>query len=328
MSISFRQRAVGFLLVAVLVGAIGCGDDGGGSLPANEVVRRRIDSLAPAANIGHRGTGVTRPGHSLPENSIASFIEAMAQGADGVELDVELTADGALIVMHNDTVDSTTTCTGRVCDWTLAEVRECFLVDGAGRPTSESPPTLEEVYQALPRDALVNVELKTFKPPCLTDDNGAAALARAAVNTVRRLGVEARTLFSSFDSIAAAVVKEEDPTLYSALLVFVADDDTLEHALDLGLDAIHPLHSVTKERVRAMLDAGLQVNVWTVNSAERMNQALDKGVTAIITDEPALLDHVMAAPRGATHGVAATGWGWWDSPNLRPSALDCWLCMP
>jgi glycerophosphoryl diester phosphodiesterase len=280
-----------------LLSLAGCGDDGGGGgrPPANEVVRTRIDSLAPAANLGHRGTGVNRAGHTLPENSIPSFLDALAQGADGVELDVELTADGALLVMHDDTLDRTTTCLGCVSGWTLAEAQECLLRDGDGNPTSEHPPTLQEVYDSLPPDTMVNVELKVFEPPCLTDSTGPEALARATVATVRDLGATERTLFSSFDLTAAATVKEEDPGLYSALLAAVPEEAAIQQALELGLDAIHPLVFVPREVVQAILDAGLQVNIWTVNTPQLMNQSLDKGVTAIITDEPAVLREVIDA---------------------------------
>lgn len=289
------SAALRCVLPVLLLALVGCGDDGdgGGQTPANEVVRARIESLAPAANIGHRGTGVNRTGHALPENSIPSFLAALDQGADGIELDVELTADGALLVMHDDTLDRTTTCVGCVSARTLAEAQECWLRDGDGRPTSDHPPTLEEVYEALPPDTLVNVELKVFEPPCLTETTGAATLARAAVAVVQSLGASERTLFSSFDLAAATSVKQEDPGLYSALLAAVPEARDIQEAVELGLDAIHPLVFVPGEVVQAILDAGLQVNIWTVNTPQFMNDSLDKGVTAIITDEPALLREVI-----------------------------------
>ncbi len=286
------------LLSAGVLVVAGCGDDGEGRPPARDVVRRRIEALAPAANLGHRGSGVNRPGQALPENSIASFLAAMADGADGIELDVELSADGALIVMHDDTLDRTTTCGGCVNALSLPEVKECRLLGANREPTAQHPPTLEEAYRALPPDALVNVELKVFEPPCFSEDTGPAALARAAVAAVRALGAADRTLFSSFDLGAAATVKEEGPNLYSALLVLLPGDAEIEAALALGLDAIHPIFLVPAEVVRNLLDVGLQVNVWTVNTVDLMNQNLDKGATAIITDEPALLQQVLAARRG------------------------------
>jgi glycerophosphoryl diester phosphodiesterase len=267
--------------------------NGSCEVPASFTVRRRIERLAPAANIGHRGTGTSRPGHPHPENSLSSFQAAIEQGADGIELDVELTADGELVVMHDDTVDRTTTCTGCVSAFTLAQVQACLLLDGDGGVTAEHPPTLDEIYAILPSDALVNVELKVYGQQCMTPETGPEALAQAAVAEVTGLGVEDRSFFSSFNLSAAAAVKDADASLYSAYLVVIVDGDTLPDATGATLDAIHPLFVVSAEDVSAMRAAGLQVNVWTVNSESAMQQSLDKGVSAIITDEPAILEQVL-----------------------------------
>jgi len=270
-----------------------CGDDTPVA-PANEQVRQRIVSLAPSANIGHRGTGLTRPGHALPENSIVSFVAAMAAGADGIELDVEITQDGQLIVMHDDDLVRTTNCTGCVSEMTFDEIRACRLLDGEGQPTDERPPTLEEVYDAIPSPALINVELKVFGPDCSTDTTGADALVPRALEEVTRLGGEGRTLFSSFDLEAAELVKLEQPEYYSALLLGQADSDDVDQALLLGQDAIHPFFSIAAATVEDALDSGLQVNVWTVNSEVDMEANLDKGTTGIITGFPGVLAELLA----------------------------------
>ena len=169
------------VLLCCVVLCVACGDDVPVDLsPPNEQVREQIASLAPSANIGHRGTGMTRPGHALPENSISSFVAAMAAGADGIELDVEITQDGQLIVMHDDTVNRTTDCMGCVSEMTFDEIRACRLLDGAGLPTEEQPPTLEEVYAEIPSPALINVELKVFDA-CLTETTGPDALVPLAL---------------------------------------------------------------------------------------------------------------------------------------------------
>lgn len=261
------------------------------------MVRARIDALAPAANLGHRGTGQTRPGHPYPENSLSSFRAAIDLGADGIELDVELTADGQLVVMHDATLDRTTNCTGCVSAFTLAELRQCRLLDGNGIPTDEVPPTLVESYAAVPADALVNVELKVYGADCRTETTGPTDLASAAAAEVHALGAADRTLFSSFDPVAAGAIREEGSGLYSALLLSVAQSLAWPEGLDLGIrldqDALHPLFVIPDAGVAASLAAGLQVNVWTVNLARDMEAALDAGVTAIITDEPALLRQVL-----------------------------------
>lgn len=287
-------RGAAAAAVALFALLSACGDDDGDGVAAAERMRQRIAALAPAANIGHRGTGNTRAGHPFPENSLSSFAAAMAAGADGIELDVELTADGGLIVMHDDDLDRTTTCSGCVSDWTLEALRDCRLLDGDGVATDEAPPTLTESFAALPEDALVNVELKVYGDECRTATTGPRELARAAAAEVRRLGVADRTFFSSFDRTAALTIKDENPDLYSALLYSFPLPDDLSWAIEQGLDAIHPLLIIPADDVATARDAGLQVNVWTVNGAETMNAVLDLGPTAIITDQPDVLAAVLA----------------------------------
>ena len=282
------------LLPVLLALLAACGDDSAPPAAANQAVRERIDALAPAANLAHRGSGPTRPLSPLPENSLAAYRNAIGLGADGIELDVELTSDGRLVVMHDDTLDRTSTCSGCVSAYTLAAVQQCALVDGHGEPTDERPPTLAQVYATLPDDALVNVELKVYGQ-CATPDTGAETLARTAAAEVRRLGVAHRTLFSSFEDEAVVALKRADPALYAALLTGNASRDDVAHVAALGLDAIHPTWSgINADTVAFARASGLQVNLWTVNTRTFLTQALDKGPTAIITDEPGVLAAVLA----------------------------------
>lgn len=259
-----------------------------GESPA-DVVRDRIRILAPSANLGHRGTGPTRAGHPFPENSISSFIAAMDAGADGLSFDVEITLDGELVVMHDDTLDRTTNCTGCVSAMTFDEIRSCRLLDGAGAVTDERPPSLLEVYSAIDGSAIMDVELKVFGSECLTDTTGPAQLVEAVLDEITLIGGERRTIFSSFDETVADLVKTMRPGYYSALLSSDPGPELVETALRLKQNAIHPLFSVSAETVESALEAGLQVNVWTVNTADSMQAQLDKGATAIITDDPAVL---------------------------------------
>lgn len=264
-----------------------------GDAPA-DVVRERISGLAPSANLGHRGTGPTRDGHPFPENSLSSFIAAIERGADGIELDAEITMDGEIVVMHDDTLDRTTDCTGCVSLMTLDEVRACRLLDGDGNPTEEPPPTLVEVYDAVGADALINIELKVFGDPCSTANTGGEALAQAVLEEVMQIGGQSRTIFSSFDAGAIDWIKTSQPSLYCALLSQEPDTALVEQALALNQDAIHAFISVSADTVQEALDAGLQVTIWTANTAGFMQQQLAKGSTAIITDEPAVLAELLA----------------------------------
>ncbi|MBX3026148.1 hypothetical protein KF840_14665 [bacterium] len=286
------------VLLLIACGAAACGDDSGATTPANGAVRERIAALAPAANLAHRGSGPTRPRSPLPENSLAAFRRAMTLGADGVELDVELTRDRRLLVMHDDTLDRTTTCRGCVSAYTLAEAQQCALVDGRGEPTAERPPSLAQVFAALPDEALVNVELKVYGQ-CATPGTGAEDLAGAAAAEVRRLGVARRTLFSSFEEDAVLAIKRFDARLYAALLTGSAGPDAVRRVVALGLDAIHPIWSgISADTIALARASGLQVNLWTVNSPDFLSQSLAKGPTAIITDEPDVLAALLRTDGG------------------------------
>ena len=283
-----------------------------GTAPRDDVRVRilsvRIFNDRCSANIGYRGTGPTREGHPFPENSISSFLAAMDEGADGVQLDAAITEDGQIIVMHDDTLERTTErvpdtpddndCTGCVSAMTLDEIRACRLVDGAGNTTEERPPTLLEVYSAIGGNALINVELRVFEAtsecPVGTDPE---ELVPAVLEEVTRIGGENRTIFSSLDATAAARVKTERPGYYSAIV-----SDNTEDAVALKQDAIHPDASVPKDTVTSALDEGLQVNVLVVDTAltdeqiaKLMEEQIEKGSTAIISNEPAILADVLAA---------------------------------
>jgi glycerophosphoryl diester phosphodiesterase len=289
------RRALAGAVLAVL--AVGCGAGDEDAMPANLAVRQRIERLAPAANLGHRGMGQNLLRGPFPENSLAGFAEAMARGADGVELDVELTADGMLLVLHDDTLDRTTTCSGCLSSSSFAAARVCLLIDGRGQTNGETLPTLAEAYAAVPPDALVNVELKVYGDECGTPTTGGAVLARAAAAEVQRLGAASRTLFSSFDDEALVVLEREHPDLYVASLIGVPRAGQIEHIAALGFDAVHPFFNVGAADVALARALGLQVNLWTVNGRNFLEQALDKGPTAIITDEPGLLAEILAARR-------------------------------
>jgi glycerophosphoryl diester phosphodiesterase len=278
-----------------------------GTAPRDEVRVRifgvRVFNDRCSANIGYRGTGPTREGHPFPENSISSFLAAMNEGADGVQLDAAITQDGEIVVMHDDTLDRTTNCTGCVSAMTLNEIQACRLLDGAGAPTEEPPPTLLEVYSAVDGTALINVQLKVFEPPCLTDTTGPEQLVPAVLEEVTRIGGEARTIFSSLDATAAALVKTERPGYYSAIVSDETGQAEVEQAVALKQDAIHPDASVPKDTVTSARDADLQVNVLVVDTADLtdeqiadlMEEQIAKGSTAIIADEPAILADVLAA---------------------------------
>lgn len=277
-------------------------DDGGGksAVPSNLTVRQRITDLAPVAIFAHRGQGPTISGSIFPENSLAAFREAIRLGTDGLEMDSELTEDGKLVLMHDDTVDRTTDCSGCVSTLTFDAIRACRLLDGNDQPTDQVPPTLDEVFALNPTAILVNVEIKTFGSACLTPGHGPADLATAMVANLRRLGVEDRTVVQSFDAEALATVKEQASDVYTALLTTGLRGGDITKALEIHADAIQPggpfpFVNIPPALVESARAAGLQVIPWTVDDADSINELLDAGIDGIITDDPVLVKQIVQA---------------------------------
>ena len=152
--------------------------------------------------IAHRGDNT-----NAPENTISAFKKALDLGADGIELDVRLTKDGKLVVIHDRTVDRTTNGTGLVNHHTQEEI---LRLDAGSWFTSEfageNPPTLDEVFEALPSDFLINVEMKVIM-------DGMNTIAHQVANVVRRHARWNSTLVASFNPISLWALRKIEPEI-------------------------------------------------------------------------------------------------------------------
>ncbi len=229
--------------------------------------------------IAHRGS----PGRSK-ENTLAGFRAGLAAGADGVELDLRQTADGALVCYHDAWLGSR-----RVEQCTLAEARA-----RARRLRRLQLPTLEEVLESLPRAASLNVEIKT---PGI----GREVLARLA-----RHDAAERCVISSFDLPtvrALARVPRRVPTGLIATKVPPHPVGTLRRA---GAQALCLYYRrVDATLVEALHRAGLKLVAWTVNHPRDLGRLLAFDVDAIITDYPHRLARLLEGTRtaGASRGA-------------------------
>jgi len=253
-------------------------------------------------NLAHRGAS-----HEAPANTLAAFLLAQELGADGVELDVQLTRDGEMVVIHDLTVDSTTDGRGPVRAKTLAELKALdagswFDADFAGQRI----PTLQEVVDAVGRSLLINIELKTEG----ARDDG---LARAVVRLVEENHLEDRVVISSFNPLAVWRVRRLNPwipvgMLYCEGLPFFLARPWLRHLV--RPDALHPeWKMVDAGYVRWARKRGYRVHTWTVDDPGRMQQLAEAGVDIIITNRPDLLRPVLEARHqpGAMHEPAPGG---------------------
>jgi glycerophosphoryl diester phosphodiesterase len=220
--------------------------------------------------VGHRGASRAEP----PGNTIAAFRRARALGAEWVELDVRLTADGARAVHHDAALPD-----GRVLCEIAAEALPSFV------------PLLEATLAAC--DGMgVNVEIKNS--PDDPDYDETRSCAEVVVAELVGFARE-RLLVTSFDLATIDRVRELDASIPTGFLAYDLEDPTpaIDAAVEHGHRAINPWDPyVTDEFMGHAHDAGLEVNVWTVNEPHRMSELIDLGVDAIITDVPDVLREV------------------------------------
>ena len=214
------------------------------------------------AVFAHRGCT-----QGFTENTVDAFVEARRLGADGVELDVRLTADGALAVHHDAEIPGV----GVIADLGAADL-------------PAHVPLLADVLAAC-EGMVVNVEIKNApQDPGWDAGEAVAALTAAAIEEA---GWTARVLVSSFQPATLRAVQAADGRLaLGALWGFAADPGpALTAAVEAGIGAVHPfVMSVTPELVRDAHAQGIAVNVWTVNAADDLRAMVEAGVDTVITD--------------------------------------------
>jgi glycerophosphoryl diester phosphodiesterase len=258
---------------------------GGFSAVLGAVSAAAPDMIAPLF-AAHRG------GAALwPENSLDAFRNALALGADFLELDVHLSRDGEVMVIHDATLDRTTDGSGPVRERTAAELRALHLKDRGGAPTAEPVPTLDEVVAlAAAGQRQMLLEIKTDdrkrrypgieeKVMAVLDRHRFTSFAivmafeRETWRRVREIRPDARAgaLYSA-RALPAAAIEPELQALRQAGIGFVG----LEQRL------------VTADVARQARLAGLTLGVWTVNERDAIERFIGQGVGVVITDRPDL----------------------------------------
>ncbi|MDO9535649.1 MAG: glycerophosphodiester phosphodiesterase family protein [Bacillota bacterium] len=241
-------------------------------------------------NWGHRGAP-----EAAPENTLSSFEAAVELGADGVELDVMLSADGKIVVIHDYNLDKTTDGTGPVKNYSLAELKQLdagywFSGDFAGEYIPEHIPTLQEVIDDLDSSVFLNIEIKSESPA--TD-----GLEKAVVQTIARNNLYERVIVSSFNPISLLRVKLADKRIDVGLIYAPDLPKYLSEGWFISIlrpEALHPHYDMVNEDYMAWArKKGFRVNVWTVNETAEMAQMIELGVDGIITDRPDVLRQLL-----------------------------------
>lgn len=222
----------------------------------------------------HRGYSA-----AFSENTMTAFLEAEKAGAEGIELDVQLTKDGEVVVIHDEKVDRTTSGTGFVKDFTFKEIRK--LNASKSGLKKEPIPALIEVLEWLVTNRLIcNIELK----------NGRfryEGMEAKVVGLVRHFGLENRIILSSFnhysivESYLLAPMIETAP-LYSEHLYM-----PWIYAQAIRAQGIHPKYrSISDDTIRKAMANGIAVRPYTVNKDADMKRLFTLNCTALITDDP------------------------------------------
>ncbi len=221
-----------------------------------------------------------------PENTLAAFKIALELGADGFELDTQLSSDGHVVVFHDPTVDRITNGHGKLSKLSLAELREL----DAGSSFSEKfhgekIPTLDEVFETIGKRAIINVELKNFSTPF---DN----LAEKVCEVVRRHEMQKNILFSSFLPWNLKKAARILPEVPRGLITIKGRWGVWGRSFGFNFGdyaTLHPyLGDVTAQQVQRVHKLKRRINVWTVNREDDMRRLFSWGVDGIMTDDPQL----------------------------------------
>jgi len=244
----------------------------------------KIPELFPkntTLNFAHRG--YTK---DAPENSIAAFKAAATLGVDGIEFDVRVCASGEVVVFHDQYVKRMTGMPGQVKMLNLNDLRDLRLVQN-GHPITENIPTLTEAVEAIDKNSIINIEIKSNGLP------NRHRIEEKVVDILTQYDLFDRTIISSFHPLIMRRFGKLNPQIIKGFLfdkTFNVSQTQVIFTKIAKARAIHIKGSLLKsDLVKKIKARGYACVAWTINERARMNELLNLGVHAIITDRPDLL---------------------------------------
>ncbi|WP_042355106.1 glycerophosphodiester phosphodiesterase [Bacillus rubiinfantis] len=222
----------------------------------------------------HRGYSA-----AFAENTLKSFVEAEKVGADGLELDVQLTRDGEIVVIHDEKVDRTTNGHGFVKDFSYKDIRK---LNANKKGTKKEPiPTLEEVFEWLSTNQLLcNIELKNALIPY----NG---LEEKVIALIRKFNLSRRIILSSFNHYSVVYSYRLAPDIETAPLFLEAIYMPWIYSQSIRAKGIHPKHTtIPNHIITTTMENGIAVRPYTVNREADLKRLFNLDCTAVITDYP------------------------------------------
>ena len=218
-----------------------------------------------------------------PENTLPAFERAAAMGADGIELDVQLTRDGEIVIAHDEKIDRVSDGSGWLKNYTLAELKHLSFSKTHPEAGFVEIPTLAELFAFMQTNGLeMNIELKTGKICYAGLEEKTAALAA-------KYGMEERIIYSSFNHYSVTKMRQLAPASRIGLLYAEDFVDIPAYPQALGAAAMHPSWALVQRQPQLIPSAhaaGLAVHVWTTDVKLDMVHLIDLGADAFITDCP------------------------------------------
>lgn len=237
-----------------------------------------FETLPRPIIFAHRGAS-----RYAPQNTLAAFRLALEQQADGIELDVRLSADGHLIVIHDATVRHLTNGRGWVARMTLAQLQALDAGNG------EHLPTLDEVFDLVGKKLLINVELK----PIVRDTQ---TLSEKVAQTIRRHDLTQTVICSSFNPMALKALARCAPEIPRGVLIptgFLASRVAAWAGRSLNYQTLHPdFQDVLSGEFAPAHHPAHPIFTYTVNDEAYMRKLFEMGVAGIFTDDPPLAQRV------------------------------------
>lgn len=217
-----------------------------------------------------------------PENTMKAFIEAEKAGADGIELDVQLTKDGEIVVIHDEKVDRTTNGKGFVKDFTYNDLQKLSIhYKKNSECNNESIPSLREVLEWMTTNQIIcNIELKNGVFPY-------EGMEEKVIELIHSFNMVERVILSSFNHYSLVYCYRIDNQIETAPLFSEGLYMPWVYAQSIGAKGIHPKYTIARsELVKASEKCGVAVRPYTVNKEAVMQRLFEVGCSAFITDDP------------------------------------------
>lgn len=229
-----------------------------------------------------------------PENTMLAFKKAIEVGADGIELDVQLTKDGEVVIIHDETIDRTTDGEGFVCEYTYDELKKFDASYIYKDKYGFNPiPTLKEYFELVKDlDFITNIELKT-------GINEYLGIEEKVYKLIKEFRLESKAIISSFNHFSILRMKKIAPELKYGFLSETWIIDAGEYCKKYGVSCYHPhFKNLIPSVIDELKKNNIEINTWTVNKKEDIEYLISKNIDILIGNYPDLIKKTLKEMRG------------------------------